>query len=120
MKLKFLLLTLSICLFSVGQITAQTTNFRNFNWGVSKARVKSEETAKIVLEKARLMHYESVFAGYNATIVYKFTVEHQLMKGQYILKNPLAGSKEYFHEFTFLENLLSEKYGEKTKTLVKF
>lgn len=119
MKIKFSLIALVFCLFTVGQLLAQDTDFRNHNWGADKATVKSEEKAKLILDDPRLVKYQSLLAGYNATIQYGFTIDNQLMKGQYTLRNQLANPKGYFNEFTFFENLLSEKYGEKTKTSVK-
>lgn len=116
MKKVTLFVLLGFCWLSV---YAQDANFRNQEWGVNKSDVKSAETAKLVLDDARLLKYQTTLAGYNTTVSYMFSIDNQLMNGRYTLKNPITSPKGYFSEFTFFENLLSEKYGDKEKTLVK-
>ncbi len=63
----FLLLTF-VLIVSV----ASGQDFRDVNWGATRAQVKATETFTAIGERGENLYYEGVVAGLNTSVVYSF------------------------------------------------
>jgi hypothetical protein len=87
-------------------------NFRKTSWGMSPAEVKASESAKFLEydQKKKLMGFSGEVAGIPVDIAYLFS-NNRLFAGLYMFKGKHINSNKYLEEFSKIEDMLVQKYG---------
>lgn len=89
---------------------AHSVAYRSSAWGASVDEVKKSESAKLVLEEADFLAYQTSVANSEALALFTF-VNGRLVSGRYSFQEPHANNQAYLHDFWKLKRLLEEKYG---------
>lgn len=84
--------------------------FRKTTWGMSRAEVKSAESANFGGEDKYNMAYLSKVASLRTTIVYVFS-DDKLTSGKYVFQEQHPNKSDYITDFKNIKAKLTEKYG---------
>ncbi|MCD8554123.1 hypothetical protein [Seleniivibrio sp.] len=103
--LLFVLMMSSLCVY------AKEYDFRNVNWGMSKAEVKKSEKAKLYKESNELIVYSSKILGKNVIIMYIFT-QNKLVRAKYGVTEEHSNKNRYIDDYDDLKGVLIKKYGK--------
>src|SRR5580765_3092081 len=95
---------------------AQSTDFRNFNWGSSIVQVKSGERSNPILKiRDNQLFYDDKLAGSDCQVIYIFNDNNKLISGNYTFTRKYPNPQLYLQDYDVFKNLLTEKYGKPTK-----
>ncbi|HFA48366.1 MAG TPA: hypothetical protein ENJ95_05025 [Bacteroidetes bacterium] len=106
------LIIATVLIFAFGNMYAQGFQFRGFEWGTTKEKIKKNERAPFVLEKDNLLQYRSTLGDYDADLEYYFSIDGELMGARYTVRKRYKDLQDHFKEFDFFTELLTEKYGK--------
>jgi hypothetical protein len=98
------------------QAEANRFNFRKTAWGMSPAEVKASESAEFqgYSKKDKMMFFSGQVASMPALIGYIFA-DDKLNSGAYVFEGKHTNSNKYLDDFTKLEEMLVQKYGNPQK-----
>lgn len=88
-------------------------DFRNVNWGMSRAEVKERETeGKIFLENPNLLIIRDLsLAGLDVSLGYRFNVKDQVFGATYLIEERHSNNTAYITDYKNLKGKLIDKYG---------
>ena len=114
MKIKRILIIVGL-VFMYDVATAQTTDFRNLNWGMELSKVKSLETCRLVTELPSRVYYDCTIADIKGQIVYTFTTTDLLMRAKYFFTPEYTNINFYIKDYKLFQDLMTSKYGTPSK-----
>ena len=86
-------------------------DFRNTNWGMSKAQVKQSETSDILKETEDILAYKEDLAGYESFVIYIFA-SNKLTRAKYSIIEKHSNKNDYISDYKSIKELLKKKYGK--------
>ncbi|MCK4663906.1 MAG: hypothetical protein KAT68_13650 [Bacteroidales bacterium] len=114
--INFFVITILIVMYTNCYSQEDVQNeFRKTSWGITKAKVKEAETAKILKETEKELKYEYTLANLKCNIVYLF-VNDKLISGSYVITEDHKSKNTYIENFETLKSKLQKKYNEPTKS----
>jgi hypothetical protein len=98
------------------QAGANRFGFRRTSWGMSPAEVKASESAEFqgYNKKNKMMVFSGQVASMPANIGYIFA-DDKLIAGSYIFEEKHTNFNKYLDDFSKLEEMLVQKYGNPQK-----
>jgi len=115
MKKYIILLAVSIltAFAQTDTTTAPVFDFRQTNWGMSTAQVKSTEKNKPITDKNQMLVYEGQVSGFDCWIGYIF-LDDKLVRAKYLFIQEHSNKTDYIQDYKKIQNILTSKYGEPT------
>jgi len=93
---------------------ADTPDFRQTQWGMTKPQVRAAEKGEILTERDDVIGYQGSIAGLECFIFYVFA-EGKLVRTKYVITTSHSNQNDYIADYINLEQNLSQKYGKPTK-----
>lgn len=111
--MKKIIFGIIILILGVNNSVAQTTDFRNFNWGDPVEKIRSEENAHFFTrQKNEELQYDDKLNGTSFKVLYIFNDNNKLISGSYILTKTHSDPELYYQNYLVFLKLLTEKYGK--------
>ena len=100
-----------IFLFFVTSVFAQA-DFRNSNWGDTKAQVKKNIKEKPRTEEVNRLSYSDLIMTYDVDTWYEFNHEGKLYSGGYVFSIEHSLPDLYFDDYDKVKENITKKYGD--------
>lgn len=92
---------------------AQNKDFRNFSWGNSIEKVRTEEKAPFFSRlKDDELEYDDKVLGLKFKVLYIFNENNKLISGIYIFARKYSNPELYYQDYSVFLKLMNEKYGK--------
>ncbi len=109
--MKNIIFGLIILIVAINNSLAQTTDFRNFNWGDPMEKIRNEETNHLLSRiKNEELTYEDKLNGTGFKVLYIFNDNNKLISGSYISTKIHSDPELYYQNYLVFLKLLTEKY----------
>lgn len=102
--------TVSVLLLTFGLLVVNAADFRNVNFGASRATVKKAEVAKIEEENNTELVFKTTIASQPTFVRYYFSAD-KLIRAEYNFLKQYRESEKYVEAYDSLQSQLEQKYG---------